>query len=234
VRLLGALLLASFAGAAAAQEVARVFDAPVGAAEIGLADAKSLPQAARRLRERVLKDAVPRFIAAQRLQATAEEIAQYQRWEEAFRRADQKRRGERLAEIEKELQQPAPDENKRKALEQQREVLRSLAKHDAEYRPDLAASARVHAQWIEGYKARKALYDKYGGRVGITKWGPDPVGATESLLREHEKRGELRISDTALAREFWAQLAAEPRMPASKPEHLDFTYYWLKPPEAAR
>jgi hypothetical protein len=226
------LLLASLP--ASAQEVARLFGAPVSAEEIRLSDEASLPQAAQLFRQRVLKEAMPRFIAAHQLQATPEEIAQYQRWEAEFKRIDLKRRVDRLAQIDRELQASTLDEKKRKALEQHRDVLRSLAKHDAEYRGrDAAASGKVHAMWIEGYKLKKALYEKYGGRVGISKWGPDPAGATEALLREHEKNGELQISHGGLAQEFWSQLAREPRMPASKPEHRDFSYYWLKPPAQA-
>ena len=225
------VLLLAFSSGAFGHEVARVFEVPVSAEEVKLTDEKSLPQAARLLRDRVLREVGPRFIAANGLKATPEEIAQYRRWESGFNQIDRKRRAERLAEVERELKQPGLDEKKRGALEQNRDELRSLAKHDAEYKPDPAASASVQAQWIEGYKLRKALYEKYGGRVGISKWGPDPAGATEALLREHEKRGDLQIRDAALAKEFWGQLAREPRMPASKPEHYDFSYYWLKPPK---
>jgi hypothetical protein len=207
-----------------AQEVARVFGVPLTTAELG-------QPAARQLKERVLKEAIPRFVAANKLHATPPEIAAYQRWEADFQRIDKDRRAQRLAQIDQELQQPAMDESKRRALIEQRDVLLSLARHDqTRPRSDASTAARVHAQWIEGYKVKKALYEQYGGRVGITKWGPDPAGATEALLREHEKRGELQISDTGLAKEFWDALAREPRMPASKPEHYDFTYYWLKPP----
>lgn len=192
------LLLLLFPALAWGQEVARVFGVPVTAEEVRLTDEKSVPQAARMLKDRVLRDALPRFVAAHNLKPTAEEVAQYQSWEAEFRRRNP----------------PPPNAN----------------------RPEIdpAVSARVHAQWIEIYKIRKALHDKFGGRVGITKFGPDPAGATEALLREHEKKGELQIVHPALAREFWDQLAREPRMPASKPEHSDFTYYWLKPPAAAK
>ena len=218
-----------------AAEVAKVFGVPVSDTELGLTDEKSLPQAARQLKDRVLKEALPRFVAANNLQATPEDIAGYQRWEAGFRKADLKRREERLAELERALKGPGLDGKKRAALGEQRDVLLSLKRHDAARPPDNPAlAARLHAQWIEAYKVRKALYEKYGGRVGITKWGPDPAGATEVLLREHEKKGELQVMHAGLAREFWAQLAREPRMPASRPEHYDFTYYWLKPVEQGR
>ena len=209
-----------FAAAAQAGEVARLFGRPVTAEELKWRPGEPPAQAARQLRELALKEAGARFIAANKLQATAEEIAAYGHWEAEFQRQDQQRRAARLAQLET---VSAPTEAERNELD----VLRRLAKHDAERPP---ASTRVHGWWIEGYKLKKALYEKYGGRVGITKFGPDPVGATEALLREHERRGDLAITDAALNSEFWAALAREPRMPATQPEHLDFTYYWLKPP----
>jgi len=212
-----ALLLCA---AAQAAEVARVFGKAVSAEDVKWRAGEPPAQAARQLREMALKEAGTRFIAANNLKATPEEIAAYGRWEAQFQQQDRERRAARLAQLEK---SSAPSEAERQELD----VLRQLAKHDAN-RP--APSTRVHGWWIEGYKLKKALYEKYGGRVGITKWGPDPVGATEALLREHEKAGDLVILDAALEREFWDSLAREPRMRASGPEQTDFTYYWLKPP----
>lgn len=211
-----ALLVAS---AAHADELARVFGKPVSAADLKWSPGEPPTQAARTLRELALKEAGTRFIAANGLKATPEEIAAYGRWEADFQRREQARRASRLAELER---ASGPSEAERS----EREVLRQLARHDANRPPP---SSQVHGWWIEGYKLKKALYEKYGGRVGITKWGPDPVGATEALLREHEKRGELKIADPALAKEFWDSLGREPRFLA-KPEQIDFTYYWLKPP----
>lgn len=208
--------------AAQAAEVARVFGKAVTAEDLKWRAGEPPTQAARQLREMALKEAGTRFIVANNLKATPEEIAAYGRWEAQFQRQDRERRAARLAQLEK---ASAPSEAERQELE----VLRQLAKHDAN-RP--APSTQVHGWWIEGYKLKKALYEKYGGRVGITKWGPDPVGATEALLREHEKHGDLVVIDAALKSEFWDALAREPRMPATKPEHMDFTYYWLKPPTA--
>ena len=205
-----------------AQDVARVFGKPVTAAELDWKAGEPPAQAARKLRDVVLKEAVPRFIAQHKLQATPEEIAAYGRWEAEFKRTDLERRRARLEALEREIAAGSADPKKI----EERDVLLRLRKHEAEKIPP---SPRVHAWWIETFKVRKALYEKYGGRVGITKWGPDPVGATEALLREHESRGALAILDAGLRREFWSSLAREPRMPATKPEHMDFTYYWLKP-----
>jgi len=215
-----AVLAALVATGACGQEVARVFGKAVTAAELKWTPGEPPALAARELRQVTLKEASARFSAEHNLKASPEEIAAYGRWEADFKQKDRAQRAARLAELEKVA---APDESQRRELD----VLRSLAKHDAE---PPAPSTQVHAWWIEGYKLKKALYEKYGGRVGITKWGPDPIGAIEALLREHEKRGDLVILDASLAREFWDSLAREPGMPATRPEHRDFTYYWLKPP----
>jgi hypothetical protein len=213
------LFLALISTGVSAQEVARLFGKPVSAAELKWTPGEPAVQAAQQLRQLALKEAGSRFIAQHNLNATPAEIAAYGRWEADFQRKDRERRAARRAELEKVA---APDERQRQELD----VLRSLVKHDAERPPP---NAQVQGWWIEGYKLKKALYEKYGGRVGVSKWGPDPVGATEALLREHESRGELQIRDGALAREFWDSLAREPRFLA-KPDQIDFTYYWLKPP----
>ena len=210
-----------------AQDVAVVFGKPVTAAELKWQPGEPPAQAAKQLRERVLTDAFSRFVTANRLQATPEDLAAYSRWEAEFRRVDLKRRADRLEELERELKAPNLEARKREQFAKERDVLLQLRKYDAE-RPAPQAAGTAQAWWIEGYKAKKALYEKYGGRVGITKWGPDPVGATEALLQEHEKRGDFAIADAVLAKEFWDALAREPRFLA-KPEQIDFTYYWLKP-----
>jgi len=223
------LLLGLLSGTAAAQEVARLFGDPVIGPEIGMPD---VIRAATALRQRALKDALERFVATNQLRATAEDLAAYEKFDAEFRRLDRARRAGQKQKIEIDLQAANLEPAKRQALEKQREVLASLEKSDFErtsMEGGVASRRRVLGPWIESYKAKKALYEMYGGIVAITKWGPDPVGATALLLREHEKRGEIRIADAALAAEFWKPLDAPPRFVASRPEHFDFTYYWLKP-----
>lgn len=222
------LVLALAAWPAAAQDVARLFGRPIAAAELRDQGQASAEPMSRKLRDVVAREVLARFVAANRLQATPEEIAAYRSWEAEFRKRDLARRTARLAQIEKELGDSGMDPGKREQLTQERDVLLRLRKHDAE-RPAGPGSERVHAVWIEGYKVKKALYEKYGGRVGIGKWGPEPAGAMEALLREHEQRGELAIFDAGLAKAFWDAQQKEPRFLA-KPEQVDFTYYWLKPP----
>lgn len=198
-RFLG-ILLALAPCLAAAQEVARIFEVPVFAKDIGLSDAASRPAAAASLRQRAMKAAFERFVVEQKLEATHEDLQAYGKWNDEFlRRQGRAQAGRPLTEAQ------------------------------------AASRKRVWSQWITSFKANKALYEKYGGRVGLTKFGPEPIGAIEALLRERARAGELVIADAALAKEFWSWYASQPRRVA-RPEEIDFTYYWLRPhePDSAR
>ena len=227
------------AGGAAAQEtaervVARVFGAAITAADLRWGAGRPAVEAVQALRSRMQKEATERFVAANDVQATEQDFAAFEKFEAEFARLERERRAAQKKKLETELAVPGLDAGKRTALEQQREVLASLERVDAErvaLQTDPQTRRRISGPWITGYKANRALYEKYGGRVGITKWGPEPVGAMEALLREHERRGEFAILDAALAEEFWAWYAAQPRM-AARPAEVDFTYYWLKPARA--
>ena len=191
-RFLG-VLLALAPCLAAAQEVARIFEVPVFAKDIGLSDAASRPAAAASLRQRAMKAALERFVVEHKLQATDEDLAAYGKWNEEFLRREGR-------------------------ADAGRPVTEAQA----------ASRKRVWSQWIASFKANRALYEKYGGRVGLTKFGPEPIGAIEALLREREKKGDLVIADAALAKEFWSWYASQPRRVA-RPEEIDFTHYWLRP-----
>lgn len=229
----GMLVLAGAlaASVAAAQELARIDDVPVLARDIGLDEPATLPAAANALRQRAMKSALQWFVAEHKLAATAADIEAYAKWNEEFLRRDKQRRAQRLAGIEAALAKPGLASAQREQLERERDTYRQVAARDAEREAaarDPDSRRRVWGPWITSFKANRALYETYGGRVGLTKFGPEPIGALETLLREREKAGALRIFDETLAREFWAWYAVQPRRPA-KPEEIDFTYYWLKP-----
>ena len=226
-----ALWLACACGAAGAQEVARIDDLPLSAEDLNLTDAASRPAAAAALRQRAMKSALERFVAQHRLQASEEDLAAYAKWNDEFQRLEKERRARRLREVEAGLNQPGIAAAQREQFQRERDTLRKLAQLDgarAAASRDTAARKRVWGQWIVGFKANRALYEKYGGRLGLTKFGPEPIGALEALLREGEKAGHMRIFDAALAKEFWGWYAAQPRRVA-RPEEIDFTYYWTKP-----
>jgi hypothetical protein len=226
-----ALALALAGAAAQAEEVARIDDVPVLARQIGLAELPTLPAAANALRQRAMKSALQWFVAQEKIAASDADLAAYAKWNEEFQRRDKARRTQRLEQVEAALEQPDLASAQREQLLRERDTYRQVARYDAEREAasrDPRSRQRVWGPWITSFKANKALYDKYGGRVGLTKFGPEPIGALETLLRSREKAGALRIFDEALAKEFWAWYAVQPRR-AAKPEEIDFTYYWLKP-----
>lgn len=221
--------------AAAQRVVARVFGQEIAAGALLLPGA-SLPQAADRLRALALREALERFIVENKLQATAAEIATYRKWEDEFGRVERERRTRQLAQLEAELKRTDLPADRRQTIEAGRAALLRLQQLDAPASAgkgprksgDPAADERALRIWIEGHKARAAVYQRYKGRVGITAMGPDPVGATEALLRDHAKRGDLVILDQPLEQAFWEGFLRQPQVPAAA-EQIDFTLYWLKP-----
>jgi len=209
--------------------VAVLFGEPVSAGDIGLRDGEK--PAASALKTRALKAALDRFVEDNRLAATPADFDAYARFETLSQRADRARRRQRLIELEAELVSPGLDPAARKSAEEYRDTLKRLERFDAE-RAAMKLKAedkqRVWGPWIAGFKAGKALYERYGGVVGLTKFGPEPTGALAALLREHEQAGRLQIHDPRLRLAFWAEMDRLPRRIAS-PGEADFTYYWLKP-----
>lgn len=214
------------------RRVAMVFGTPVTAADLQWRSGTSAAQPAERLRSLVLREALERFIADEKLQATDEDMAAFRDWERRSRRVEARRRTEQRTRIETELNKPGLPEDTYLKLKEAQAALDQLDELDRRRDAQLD-DERTLRVWIEGHKARKAMYDKYGGRVGITSFGPNPVGATEALLREHEKAGRLQILDAELAQSFWEGFIREPQQPA-RPDQIDFTYYWLKPVTAGR
>ncbi len=211
--------------------VAKGFGRDVDVYELQWLRTMNVQDAARRLRGIALGAAAERYIAEKKLQATPDDIAAFTKWDSAFRKAERGDRTQRLQQIETQLKASGLSPPQRKQLEDEKQVLTAFgAMQDMRQGRPLGPGDEERALrvWIEGHKLRKALYEQYGGRVGITPFGPDPVGATEAWLREHEKAGRIKIIDENLAEAFWAAFDNEPREPA-RPEQIDFTYYWLKP-----
>src|SRR3954465_3802694 len=104
------LTLALISSCALGQEVAKLFSRSVSAADLRWTPGEPPAQAARQLRELALKEAGTRFVAANNLKATPDEVAAYGRWEAEFQRQDKARRATRQAELERVAM---PDEKQR-------------------------------------------------------------------------------------------------------------------------
>lgn len=174
------------------------------------------------------------YIEKNNLKATDEEIREFKAFQDRFMAKNRIERQAQLAALDKQLQDPKLGPKEKEQTENSRAILLRLAVHDKQrdemnYKPTIEELREIAGPWIEGWKFNKSIYDTYGGTVGITKFGPDPVGAIKCLLENYEKQGKLVIYDDDLRHEFWKRLSLPPKLTA-KPEEVDFIPYWKKPP----
>jgi hypothetical protein len=88
----------------------------------------------------------------------------------------------------------------REALSKDPAVAAMLVEESAE---DQAARLEIADAFILHWKINRALYQKYGGRIGFQQGGPEPVDAYRQFLEERQAAGDFRIDNEALAAEFW-------------------------------
>lgn len=225
-----AALLAMLASpfAIAQTPVATVLGEPV-ARESLAADAE---QAARELVERVWARLERDYVATRGLAATPAELAALDDYEREFRRRDRVQRDRKLTELEERLVSGELTADERRHTLEFRDILRRLAAFEAEQDagppPDAAALALAAAPWIEFWKVRRALFDEFGGVVGLTRFGHYPFGARAALITRYEREGRLSFADRQLRERFHAIINAAPRdvVPALE---ADFTPYWTLP-----
>lgn len=190
------------------------------------------------LRTRVLREISRDYVEKHNLQATAQEIREFQDHQERFMAQDRLRRQKRLADLERKLQDATLSAKEREQAEKNRATLLSLAAREERQEDEpnrqreAAGRSEIARLWVEGWKLNTSIHATYGGTVAVTPFGPQPVEATRRLLEEYEKQGMLVIPDEDLRRRFWEYVRQPPRFTA-KPAEVDFTPYWKKPlPEA--
>ena len=88
----------------------------------------------------------------------------------------------------------------REALSKDPAVAAMLVEESAE---DQAARLEIAEAFILQWKINRALYQKYGGRIGFQQGGPEPVDAYRQFLEERQAAGDFSIENDALAAEFW-------------------------------
>ena len=231
---LGLAVLTGFMCAvAAAQEperVATVFGTPITRGDLA-AETDDRPQA-RKLLALIWDRVAARYVSSRDLAATPDEIAELAAYDRRFNAKDRSQRARKLDELDRRLLDDGLGPEERARLEDFRATLQRLARYDMErdQEPpaDPARQAAYYKPWIEMWKMNKALYDEYGGVVGLTQFGPDPHGARAALLRDYEQRGLVTILDPALREEVDATLDARPPLVVS-PDRVDFTPYWKRP-----
>ena len=184
------------------------------------------------LQDRITVEIVRDYVDRNHLHATDEEIREYQIHVDNSLAQDRIKRQKELAQLEERLKTAALSSKEREEAEKHRALLLRLAAHDKKMdeigKPKIEDLRSIYTPWIEAWKFKKSIYEKYGGTVAITKFGPDPVGATSRLLAEYVKDKKLVILNSDLKSNFWVHVAEPPRFTA-KPEEIDFTPDWQKP-----
>lgn len=84
------------------------------------------------------------------------------------------------------------------ALDAESEFRRGLPRDEVERNQRLFYSAIILS-----FKVHRSLYQTYGGRVLLSGFGAEPIGAIESYLKERERRGAFKIQDPELEQAFW-------------------------------
>jgi hypothetical protein len=181
----------------------------------------------------ITREIVRDYVNRKNLNATDEEIREFQVYQDNFLAQDRVRRQKDLAQLEERLKSATLNPKEREESEKYRATLLRLAEYDRRKdtmeKPTAEDLCSVYAPWVEAWKFNKSVYEQYGGTVAVTKFGPDPVEATRRLFEQYEKEGKLLISDAAVRGAFWSRLAKPPRFVA-QPNEIDFTPYWKKPP----
>ena len=174
------------------------------------------------------------FIKQNNLQATKVEIQEFADYQKRFMEQDRKKRKKRLKDINNQLKSNKITKSQRANLEQEKASLESLTEHDKrmkimKLKPlSILQLRQIYAPWIENWKVNKTIFEKYGGVVTITKFGPAPVGARKMLIEVYAKEGKFLILHKELEGAYWKMLTKKPRHVAT-PDKIDFTPHWKKP-----
>jgi len=184
-----------------------------------------------RLFERIWLPLSRHYIDENGLAATKAELGEAAAYHREFDRKDRDQRARKLQELEERLAGEGIEARERAWLEEFRAVLQRLARRDAEIdlEPPLDPSREAGqlAPWIETWKLNRAIYERYGGVVALTRLGPDPRGARAALIADYERRGLLEFADAVLRARLFEWLEAPPSMPIP-PGDVDFTPYWRR------
>jgi hypothetical protein len=217
-------------GAQAPDRVATVTGMAISRAE--LATGNDAISAEARLLELLWPRIASDYVAGHGLAASPAEIEEALAYHRAFERSDRAQRTRKLEELRERLTETelAPEERAR--LEDFQATLQRLAQADRD-RPGTSAlstpqTRALMGSWIEMWKLNRALYERYGGVVGLSIWGHWPHGARAALVADYERLGLLEIADPGLRERLHALLRRSPPR-AVPPDRVDFTPYWKRP-----
>lgn len=213
-----------------AEEVATVLGQGIDRAELD--QARDEVDQTRKFLDLVWARVSRHYIEQNRLTASDAEVSEVLAYHREFERKDRIQRARKLEELNQRLAAEGLADKERAHLEEFRAVLRRLAQRDAENDrnppSDSGREGKLLAPWIEMWKLNRALYERYGGVVALTRSGPDPRGAHLALIEDYERRGLIRFFDARLRERLHERLATRPSI-VMAPGEVDFTPYWKRP-----
>ena len=175
---------------------------------------------------------VGHYVVRQGLAATPAEVAEVLAYHREFERKDRAQRARKLEELDRRLAADSLGPEERTWLREFQATLQRLALYDLE-QDRMPPQDREHLQallapWVETWKMNRAIYERYGGVVALTGFGPSPHGARAALIADYERQGLLQFADTALRERVYAVLEHPPSMVVPH-DRVDFTPYWKRP-----
>jgi hypothetical protein len=172
------------------------------------------------------------YVARHGLAATPAEIEEVLAYHREFERRDREQRARKMEELKERLANTELTPQERAWLEEFLATLLRLALDDEEQArmpPQDPERLRVlAAQWVESWKVNRALYERYGGVVGLSEIGLSPHGARAALIADYERQGLLEFEDAALRGRVYAMLRRSPPL-VVPPDSVDFTPFWKRP-----
>lgn len=172
------------------------------------------------------------YVAGQGLAATPAEMEEVLAYHREFERRDRAQRARKLEELDRRLAMDSLGAEERAWLQEFQATLQRLASYDLEQDrmpPQDRDQLQVFlAQWVEMWKVNRAIFERYGGVVALSRLGPSPHGARAALIADYERRGLLEFADAELRERVYATLEHPPSM-VVPPDRVDFTPYWKRP-----
>lgn len=181
--------------------------------------------------DRIWRAVSDRFAQENKLIASDAECEVFEKFQNNSMSKHREQWKRELADIELKLKSANLPEAQQQELQKNREMYLRLEKTQAamEQSSGIKEVQRKNSrQWVTWFKVDKALYEKYGGAVALTKFGLFPFEARRKLTEEHIRRGEIVFVDKTFAAQFWEDYQ-KPGRHLAKKEQIDFTPYWLKP-----
>lgn len=141
-----------------------------------------------------------------------------------------------LAEIEKQLANPALSSQQKTTLESQKQTLEKFQQSQqqlkstppAEADEFQAAQRRIAREFVGRWKVSKALYDQYGGRIIFQQAGPEPIDAYRDFLKAEQQSGNFKILDPKVEADFWRYFTDDKMHVFSQDTTVFTTPWWTK------